>query len=234
MRRYLDKLDWMGPLVAGRQLLYIGNVDDLPYNTEKHVALHEALAARAASTFAVYRSAEAAQKLRTRGYEAAVGGVGSLGNDRLHEIVVVADALEHLSNCGQFLVQLAGLVTPDGILLVTTPNPTGLARVLETVFLGAPRANRAHTCWFTGSVLDQLAMRCGWRVKQAVDIDDLRFYHDADRYRMQRGALGLVMRAGLLGFNAAVCGLLPQFCESRGFLLRREAAAVGHPGEPGW
>jgi hypothetical protein len=220
-RRYRDKLDWLVPPTAGRRLLYIGNVDDLPENIFKHESLLASLARVAASTFAVFKSTAAVRRLSGRGFDVAAGEIGEVAAGRRFEVVVSADALEHLSDCGRFLEAISRLVPSGGLLLVTSPNPTGFGRILETLFFGRAKANRAHTCWFSGQVLGQLAARHGWEVIEEVRIDDLGRYHGRERDGRKPSIAGRLRAILLVCLNALVCAGLPQFSETLGFALRR-------------
>lgn len=217
--RFREKLDWMGPLVAGREVLYIGCVDENAENFHKHGDTQAALAGRASALLGVYASPAQAEALERSGSRALAADVEALALGRRFEVIVAADNIEHLSNCGRFLAALERHLAPGGSLLVSTPNPTSLVRILEVLALGRAKANVEHTLWLSGQVLDQLARRCGLRVAEEVFIDEMRRYHRAEGRGWGAGRR-LATRL-LVALNGPLCRLFPQLSETFGFVLVR-------------
>ncbi|HVR70289.1 MAG TPA: methyltransferase domain-containing protein [Vicinamibacteria bacterium] len=217
--RHRDKLDWLRGFVEGASLLYVGSVDRNADNHRKHVALHGALAGHAASALGVYASEAQAAELRGLGYDAVHADVEALELGRVFDVIAAPDDIEHLSNAGGFLDGMRRHLRPDGWLLVTTPNPTGLVRILEQLVRGRTKANVEHTGWYTGQVLDQLGRRHGLRVVEEALIDDMHLYHRTATRPLGPG-MRLATRSVVL-VNRVACGLLPQLSETFGFGLRR-------------
>jgi hypothetical protein len=218
--RYRDSLDWLLPRVAGRRVLYVGTIDDDPDNARKHPAIHRALAGEAKAITGIYRGEEQAAELRAAGLPAESGTVGDLDPGLRFEVIVAADTLEHVDNAGWFLMTLERHLEQGGTLLVTTPNPASFGRVAELLFLGRMKANRAHTCWYTGQVLDQLAARVGLRVVESEPIDEMHKYHGGAA-RRGRSLSRRVASACLVGLNRLACLGWPQLSETYGFALVR-------------
>jgi SAM-dependent methyltransferase len=219
--RFRDQFDWLRPGVEGKRVLYVGTVDDEPANAAKHPPTQSALARIAASVTGVYRSEEQARALSANGLTALAADVEELELGEVFNVVVAADTIEHVSNAGRFLRSVERHLDARGVVLVTTPNPGGLVRILELLARGRSKANVAHTCWYTAQVLDQLARRHGLRVVEEVHIDEMSKYHSA---RALRGRAGLSRRVAapvLIAFNRAVCVAFPQFSETLGLVLMR-------------
>ena len=221
MDRYRDKLDWIVPEIEGRTVLYVGSVDEDSTNFDKHRILNEKLQAGAASMISVYQFDRQSTLVQQSGIEARTSHPERLELGKQFDVVLAVDNLEHLSNCGLFLDGLARHVTPDGSVLLSTPNPVGLMRVLWNLVYGTTKTNREHTCWFSKQVLDQLARRHGLCVSNEVFIDEMHvYYRTANPDRPLGFGMRLLIRL-VLGFNRIICPLLPQFSETLGFTLKR-------------
>jgi SAM-dependent methyltransferase len=211
-------------------VLYIGTVDADPNNARKHPPIHRALADRADRVTGIYRSESQAAELRAEGLDALSADPECLDLGRSFEVGVVADTIEHVTDAGRFLAALERHLGPDGVLLITTPNPTSLLRILELIGRGKARANPAHTCWYTGQVLDQLARRVGLEVIEEALIDEMHKYRRAEGGLVRR----LVKQTGnglLVGANRVICWMFPQLSETFGFvLIRRRADGREGPG----
>lgn len=197
-----DKVDWILGKIEGRSVLYIGDVDDDPGNRSKHHSIRQRLGSRVGALVVAGREPDL---------------------DRAFDAIVCADVIEHVSDAGRFLETLARHLAPDGVVLVSTPNPTGLMRILETLALGRTKANVEHSCWYSGQVLDQLARRHGLEVVSEDPIDDMHLYQRYDR-ESGVGAGKRTLRWFAVALNRIACTVFPQLSETSGFVLRRHDA----------
>jgi hypothetical protein len=106
------------------------------------------------------------------------------------------------------------------VLLVSTPNPVSLVRILEQMVYGRTKANVEHTCWYSRQVLDQLALRSGLHVVDEAHIDEMHKYHTVTSGRSISVGKGLARRLLVL-INGLVCRVFPQLSETSGFVLAR-------------
>lgn len=221
--RYRDKLDWVREHARGGRVLYLGDTDGDAENIRKHDALFEAVRGLAENVTAVYRAPAEAERLIAAGHRAVATDPERMELGAAYDLILAFDNIEHMSNAGAFLDGVARHLAPGGVFLVTTPNPLGLVRIGELLFVRRGKANREHTCWYTGQVLNQLAARHGLRVTEEVSIDDMYAYH-----RPKPGAVGLsparVARAALMALNFVVCSVMPRLSETNGFALERRDA----------
>lgn len=222
MRSYRDKLDWIGAYAGGKRILYIGGVDDDRGNLDKHDALYRAVRDRWGDAIAVYRSPRETARVEDLGLPAISADPETMELGRVFDLVLAADNLEHLSNGGLFLRRVERHLDDGGLFLVTTPNPLGLVRIGERLFGRREKANPAHTCWFTGRVLGQLAARYGMEMRDEVFIDDMYGYH-----RGGSGLPGRTARFLLRAFNSFVCRAMPRFSETAGYVLARRDDSAG-------
>jgi 2-polyprenyl-3-methyl-5-hydroxy-6-metoxy-1,4-benzoquinol methylase len=110
----------------------------------------------------------------------ACGGVDDLSNERLFDVVILSEVLEHLERPADLLTASARLMDPDGILIVTVPNGYGefeidswiyrklsLQKIVDTLaekheVLGATdNTEDGHIQFFTRSRLRRLFSAAG-------------------------------------------------------------------------
>jgi trans-aconitate methyltransferase len=82
--------------------------------------------------------------------------------DRI-DLIVAGDIIEHLSDPGALLVNVARLMDPDSRLALTTPNAVGLAGFLRYVRGGSLEGD-AHVVSFNRYSLGNLLQQHGWAV----------------------------------------------------------------------
>lgn len=106
---------------------------------------------------------EEVNKLRQQGYNIITGNAENLDLDEKFDIVVAGELIEHLSNVGTFLDGVYDHLTPDGELIMTTPNPWAFHRFKQAIF-GEVYCNEEHTCWFDNRTIRQALQRHGFKI----------------------------------------------------------------------
>jgi SAM-dependent methyltransferase len=89
------------------------------------------------------------------------------------DTIVAGELIEHLANPGLFLQRVRHHLTPQGTIVLTTPNPFSISYVLYAA-LKFPRTcyNLEHTCWFCPQTMADLAQRSGFEIRHFELIDD--------------------------------------------------------------
>ncbi len=174
---YHSKLDWIGRFVTpDTSVLDLGCVcHDLDQTAVPW--LHKFLTGRAGRVVGVDILPDAVARMNQEGFTAVCANAESLDLGETFDVVIAGDILEHLDNLGQFLDHAAKHLNPDGVLLVTTPNPVTWVRLLRVLFKGNAGANKEHTCWFTDKVLRQLAERHCLRIVDEAYINDTKLFY---------------------------------------------------------
>jgi SAM-dependent methyltransferase len=124
-------------------------------------------------------------------YSADVTKLESLKHDQQYDVIVCGELIEHVENAGLMLDGIKRFLAPEGILLITTPNPWSKERIslirhnqLEEKWL-----NKEHVSWYSHQTLRQLLERKNF---QEVDYN----WYLADSYQAFlgncRGPLGLL------------------------------------------
>ena len=164
----VDRVAYLRDLCAGRRVIHVGFVDMgcQALNTRSGVWLHEHLARTARELVGIDLDAAGVEDAVARGYEAyaldacdqaAVASAGIAPAD----VVVAGEVIEHLDDPGSFLQGVHHLVAPGGVLVVTTPNATGLVNAFA--LLGNFEVNHPdHVVMFTCRTLDGMLGRHGW------------------------------------------------------------------------
>lgn len=164
----VDRFEYLRNLVAGRRVVHVGFVDAgcQALNEESGAWLHEHLAGTASELIGLDLDNAGVENARERGYEAyAVDcrDVDAVRALRLGpaDIVVAGEVIEHLDDPGSFLDGVHALVAPGGVLVVTTPNASGLVNTVA--LLANYEVNHPdHVALFTCTTLDTMLGRHGW------------------------------------------------------------------------
>ena len=190
--------------VRGKRVVHIGFVDE--HRVEAKVAggrwLHERLAEEASSLVGLDVEEEGVRWAAERGFEAhavdaqSPEAVAALGLERA-DVVVAGEVIEHLDAPGPFLRAMRELVTPAGLLVVTTPNAYRLLNFLAPA-TGVELVHPDHTAWHSPHTLANLLTRNGWEPEGAAYYRNPPPQIAGPVGAAARGARWLFVRAGRL------------------------------------
>jgi SAM-dependent methyltransferase len=96
-------------------------------------------------------------------------------------LITAVEVIEHLENPAHFLRECARLLTPDGVLIVTTPNIESMPARIKFFIQGRLRhfdvqGDRTHISPIDHFLLDRLAARAGlWIADRAALVN---YWHD--------------------------------------------------------
>jgi 2-polyprenyl-3-methyl-5-hydroxy-6-metoxy-1,4-benzoquinol methylase len=82
-------------------------------------------------------------------------------------VIFAGDLIEHLSNPGSFLAACKKNLTPDGRLILTTPNCFNLFNLMEKISKYEPTVDKDHTMYFNTRTLKKLLEKNGF---SAIDV----------------------------------------------------------------
>jgi 2-polyprenyl-3-methyl-5-hydroxy-6-metoxy-1,4-benzoquinol methylase len=168
--RIVDRLDFLAEVVTGRNVIHIGFADAGCRDMQAGAGtwLHERLAARTRSLIGLDVDEAGVDASRQAGFVAHVvdcrdpGAVAALGLEPA-DVVVAGEVIEHLDSPGTFLDAVEQLLVPDGSLVLTTPNASGLGNALAA-FAGFEVNHPDHVALFSCCTLTALLERHGWSV----------------------------------------------------------------------
>ncbi len=209
--RYRRKKDWIIPYVKGKKVLDLGCVQHSIDETKKAEWLHGIIRKHAASVIGVDYLASEVVSLKEQGYDVICANVETMELRDKFEAIVAGDIIEHLANCGKFMERAKDHLAPGGLLLITTPNPMNILRLVQLIAKGRIVENAEHTCWFTSHGMSELARRYGLKIADTAYVDDSHLYYKPT-----------FLFAPFLLLNYILCLIRPQVSETICFVLRGE------------
>jgi len=118
-------------------------------------------------------------------YACDVMQMQNLSISEIFDVVVCGELIEHLENPGLMLDGIKRFMSPESLLIITTPNPWALRRInlIRRGFGEEKWLNPEHTCWFTYCTLSQLLRRKGF---QEVEYDYYFMDNREDLYNKEK------------------------------------------------
>jgi 2-polyprenyl-3-methyl-5-hydroxy-6-metoxy-1,4-benzoquinol methylase len=175
-------------LTKGHRVLHVGCADHSQPMTpmERRHWLHAALVDAGHSVLGADINQEALQWMNSAGYEVIQLDAEHIPSDgERFDAIVAGELIEHLENPGLFLRGAHSRVRPGGRMILTTPNAFGILGFLAFIKNDRKAFNPQHTCWFDAQTLEQLLVRCNYRVNSITYVDDIRAEIDPSRtYRV--------------------------------------------------
>ena len=157
-----SRLEIIEEFCSGKVVLDIGCVQHDIENADLEGWLHNHLAKVAKEVLGVDYLEAPIRELAKRGYNVMQGDVNrSLPLDKLFDVIVVGNLIEHLSNFEGLMNNLNRLLKRDGVILISTANPFYSEKYFFSEFKNDIIVNPEHTCWIDPVTLNQLAIRFG-------------------------------------------------------------------------
>jgi 2-polyprenyl-3-methyl-5-hydroxy-6-metoxy-1,4-benzoquinol methylase len=158
-----DRIDYLCDLARGKRVLDVGVVNHIVVEVKDPNWLHGRLAAVTDYCLGIDVVADGIRELREKGFNVAVCDITSSLQQIVSEsfnLIICGEIIEHLGNPAAVFEAAARLLAPSGRLVVTTPNPFYLGRVIRHLF-NAPRENVDHVTMMFPSGIAELADRAG-------------------------------------------------------------------------
>lgn len=171
--RLVDRTEYLLDAVRGRRTTHVGFVDSgcWAYHSQFDKWLHGHLDRVASHLVGLDIDPLGVKEATSRGYEAYEvdcsdsGAVAALGLEPA-EVIVAGEIIEHLDNSGAFLDGLHSLTSPGGVLVVTTPNASGLLNATSAALAGYEVNHPDHVTLYSCFTLCNLLERHGWKVDE--------------------------------------------------------------------
>jgi 2-polyprenyl-3-methyl-5-hydroxy-6-metoxy-1,4-benzoquinol methylase len=162
-----DRVAFFAAAAAGKRVLDVGMVGHMAESAEVRATwLHDHLRTAAAYCLGVDILDVDVEQLRRKGYNAQVFDVTarqSLG--QRFDLITAGEVIEHLGEPEQLFAFARQHLTPGGQLMLSTPNPYYLTRVIQ--FLRArDHESVDHTAIYFPSAVAELAERAGLRLEE--------------------------------------------------------------------
>ena len=166
-----DRFDVIGKHVATGAVLDLGCVDSRPAReSSAHRVEHKPnLLLRRIfdlnkDTLGIDIDAEGVEVLRGMGYQVQCANVETMDLGQQFDTIVAGEIIEHLENPGLFLRNMRRHIKPEGILIISTPNPFYQGQTWKIWRYGRPMVHEDHTNWQDPSTLRQLLTRTGFEM----------------------------------------------------------------------
>lgn len=183
LRRFLaeplhvkEKGTWLVTRVAGKNILDLGCVG---HSLESGDALeggqkwlHGRLSRSADTCLGVDLLKVPIESLASKGWSVICGDITNLDLKKKFDAIVAADVIEHIANLDGFFESVVRHMEPDSELIISTPNPFGLAHSIFIMLRGFPFVNTDHVHWFDPKTLIQVAGRFHLIPTELVWIDE--------------------------------------------------------------
>lgn len=161
--------DYIAALVRGKKVLDVGCVDHTAQKEMGAAWLHSMLAKSASSILGLDILEDDVRQLAAKGYSVVCGDAMTVDLSDEFDAIVAGELIEHLDNPGQFIANMRRHLNPDGILILTTPNPFYALHFVEFAFSSPEkRWNPQHVEWFCPFTLDNLLKRHDMHVDDCI------------------------------------------------------------------
>jgi 2-polyprenyl-3-methyl-5-hydroxy-6-metoxy-1,4-benzoquinol methylase len=166
---------YLTELVRARRVLDVGVVEHQVSSSASPGWLHRRLADAAASCVGVDILPEAVAALAQAGYDVRCVDLTVERLDDTFDVIVVGEVLEHVGAPEALLANAGAMLAPDGVLVLTTPNPYALHRAWQGL-RGRPKESADHVALYATTHLVELAARSGLTVRawRGVRLKNLR------------------------------------------------------------
>ncbi len=160
---YSDKIDFFIKYTKGKNVLDLGSVDHHEDNSDSKHWLFKALQDNSNNIVGLDYYQKGVLALRDKGYNITYGDAQNFNFDTQFDVVTAGDLIEHLPNLDGFLGSVRNVLSPGGVLVISTPNPWCWKYFLYHCFrLRLRPLNKEHVSWFCIQSLTQLLARYGF------------------------------------------------------------------------
>ncbi|WP_428937981.1 class I SAM-dependent methyltransferase [Fontivita pretiosa] len=153
----------------GRTVMDLGCVDSRPARHDaaarlhyKVNLLHKRIAEINPDVLGVDIDPQGVSILNAQGYNVIVGDVETMDLGRTFDTIVAGEIIEHLENPGRFLRNMRRHLKPDGVIIISTPNPFYAGSAWKIWRYGKPAVHEDHMGWQDPITLGQLLVRTGF------------------------------------------------------------------------
>jgi SAM-dependent methyltransferase len=175
VERYSERVQTIVEFAHGTRVLHLGACGTLKANeqTRRHFT-HAALVDAGFSVLATDVNEAGLQWMGEQGYDVAYLDAEAIPADgEKFDTIAAGELLEHLSNPGLMLEGCAPRLKPEGVLVLSVPQPFSPLHVLVYLFKYPGAFNLEHSCWYDAQTLSQLLGRYGYEIVEMRFVDDL-------------------------------------------------------------
>ena len=162
-RRFEDRYDWLRGHLERGPALDLGCID------ERHperiaTSLHARLKRLNPELVGADIDREAIAAVERLGFDVRFANAEESDLGGPYRAIFAGELIEHLDNPGRFLSNARRALAPDGLLLLTTPNPFYANQFAKVLKHGGPQVHAEHRAWFCPHTLTRLLAARGFEV----------------------------------------------------------------------
>ena len=165
-----DREQFLKEYVTGKTVLHGGCVDAdlLEERKESQLFLHDILGQSAASLVGVDVDKAGIEKMTQQGYrDVYYADLESWDFQGKFDVIVLGEIIEHIDNCGDFLLSVKKFCRPDTQVIFTTPNNYYFLFWLYTLF-GKESIHPDHNYLFSFHSIKALLGKFGFHVRDNI------------------------------------------------------------------
>lgn len=168
-----QKLSFFAERCRGKKVLDLGCVHHNPANARSAFWLHGRLAAVTDRLTGLDLYEDGVRVLRDQGYNVVHGDAQNFDLGETFDVICGGDIIEHVANPGHLLASAKRHLEPEGVLLLSTPNPWYWRFLVRAVLSGGVVPNPEHVSWFCRYTITTLLRREGFTV-ESIDVGSRR------------------------------------------------------------
>ena len=169
---------------AGKKVLHLGCVDEglTQEKFQQGLLLHDRIQSVARELWGIDNDGVGLDWMREHGYQnlflADIEKIASLPEilDEEFDLILLPEVMEHLDNPGRFLQCVLPLLREHTELLITVPNATSLANLIE-YWYGRELVHPDHNFWFSYRTLTSLLGKFGLEVVMSAAYSQYNYHH---------------------------------------------------------
>jgi len=162
MNHISDRVSFIVENCRGKDVLHVGCVDSglLSERLDVENLLHKRLSQVAGQIVGLDIDAAGIEQMRTLGFkDIHVANIEeNIPLQQQFDVIVAGEVVEHLNNPGLFLSQIARLLAPNGIFLITVPNAFNIFPT-RFLFRNIEAVHPDHVFYFSPHTLTELLKR---------------------------------------------------------------------------
>ena len=154
-------------MAKGKAVLNVGALGDIDFYlpTRKMLWLHAMLEDVSQDLVGLDINAEGIKTARENGYEVVEGDCQTITLDRKFDLIIMYEVIEHLDSPAVAVQNLCAQLNPGGKLVISTPNPNSLGRLLASVSNSDPEMFYDHVAEFSPESIQAMCDRHGLKLK---------------------------------------------------------------------
>jgi 2-polyprenyl-3-methyl-5-hydroxy-6-metoxy-1,4-benzoquinol methylase len=179
MKREKLIIDYVKNLEKNKKILDIG-CTDMPNISLHSNFLHKKICEnvnKKVKVLGVDNNKNKIKKMKLQGYNCINANILKKFTKQKFDLIIAGEIIEHISDQNKFILSLKNLLSKNGKILITTPNPNGVMSVLGYWFFKNERGGEGHVLWQSPKTLKLLCLKNKLLVKKVYHCDwDYRFY----------------------------------------------------------